>query len=490
VVETRGGKSKPLSLRVYRAPQVSGVQPDVAMPGDEVTITGLNLDGKPLTVSISGMLAEVKAAEPGTIKVVVPATPVAQGQTVPVNVQIGAESAKPAALIIGRLPLVTAVTPGQGAAGQKVVIKGRGFDPTVRGNVVTFGGQGALVLAASANEITAAAPSPPIGETQAKVVVSVKSGGSASSSQATFVLTRISSSTFVPYFFATPVPDDPQGVLAFVSTDLGPVLLLGGRDQAASTAERALQVASNLNALVDRAAAKPPVFELRKDAVGVAGVSAPLLTATADDAAAYDRPWEGAKARHGSSSRVVAQLWVALIQDYFSLFVLRERPLKTLELSPRGRVLTDVYAEALRTAGAGAGVPTRGVMPPSSSLVKGLRELALLLPTEGQGRAGAGFEGLWAGTMTEGTLTRAIRVRLRYEGTRLGGSLSTRSGAAEMNTPVKEVSIDKGNVRFRVDIAGAERVFRGTTEAGTINGTVQKAADKSAAGSFSLKFVE
>ena len=62
MVETRGGKSKPLSLRVYRAPQVSGVQPDVAMPGDEVTITGLNLDGKPLTVSISGMLAEVKAS--------------------------------------------------------------------------------------------------------------------------------------------------------------------------------------------------------------------------------------------------------------------------------------------------------------------------------------------------------------------------------------------------------------------------------------------
>ena len=51
------------------------------------------------------MLAEVKEAEPGTIKVVVPAAPVPEGKTVPVNVQIGAEAAKPADLIIGRLPL-------------------------------------------------------------------------------------------------------------------------------------------------------------------------------------------------------------------------------------------------------------------------------------------------------------------------------------------------------------------------------------------------
>ncbi len=61
-----------------------------------------------------------------------------------------------------------------------------------------------------------------------------------------------------------------------------------------------MQVAAALNALVDQAPSRPPVFEYRKDgtpAVGVVGVAAPLLTATAEDAAAYDRPWEGAKAR-------------------------------------------------------------------------------------------------------------------------------------------------------------------------------------------------
>jgi hypothetical protein len=122
VVENRGGRSKPLSLRVYRAPQVSGIQPDVAMPGEVITIMGLHLDGTPLTVSIGGMLAEVKEAEPGTIKVVVPTTPVPEGRAVAVNVQIGGEASKPAELVIGRLPLVTAVSPGQGGAGQWVVI--------------------------------------------------------------------------------------------------------------------------------------------------------------------------------------------------------------------------------------------------------------------------------------------------------------------------------------------------------------------------------
>jgi hypothetical protein len=493
VVENRGGRSKPLSLRVYRAPQVSGIQPDVAMPGEVITIMGLHLDGTPLTVSIGGMLAEVKEAEPGTIKVVVPTTPVPEGRAVAVNVQIGGEASKPAELVIGRLPLVTAVSPGQGGAGQRVVIKGRGFEALPRDNIVTFGEQVALVLAASATELAVAAPAPPIGESQLKVRVAVKSGDKTSSSEATFVLTRGSAAIFVPRFYAMPVTGDDAGVLAFVSTDLGPVLLLGGRGEASSTAERAVQVAATLNALVDQGASRQISFEPRREgppAVGLAGVAAPLLAATHEDAAAYDRSLEGARARRGANPRLVAQHWAALLQDYWSLFILRQRPLKTLELTPRGKVLTDIYAEALRTAGAGNGVPARTVIPPSTSMAKGLRELSLLLPTEGQGRAGAALEGLWSGTMAEGSLTRAIKVRLSYAGARLHGTLSTQAGKAEMNAPLKDVSADKGGLRFSVDIAGGTRVFRGTVEAGSLTGTIQKTADRSAAGSFTLKFVE
>ena len=44
--------------------------------------------------------------------------------------------------------------------------------------------------------------------------------------------------------------------------------------------------------------------------------------------------------------------------------------------------------------------------------------------------------------------------------------------------------------RFTADIAGAAQTFRGVLDAGTITGTVQKTAEKSASGSFTIKFVE
>jgi hypothetical protein len=492
VIETRAGASQALTLLVHRPPQVSGLRPDIAMPGDLVTITGENLDGQPLTVSIGGMTAEVKNAEPGTLAVVVPALPVVEGREVQVHVQIGPESSKPGRLLIGRLPLVTGVEPGQGPAGQKVVVKGRGFDAAPEGNRVSFGAEPAVVLKASATELTVAAPAPPLGETQAKVPVTVRANGSTSSSPAAFVLTRVSATTFVPRFFVTPVAEDPSGALAFVSTDLGPVLLLGGKDAAPSTAERALGVATALNALVAEAPTKAPVFELRRDgapAVGVQGSAAALVTATAGDAAAYDRPWEGQRGQRGTSPRLVAQHWTALLQDYFTLFLLRQRPVKSLELSPRGNVFTSLYAETLRTPGAGSGVPTRLVVPPSATLAKGLRELALLLP-RGAARAGSALEGLWEGSLLEGSATRGIKVRLRYEGSRLAGSLSTRAGRVEMNTPLKSVSFERGDLRFTVDIAGAVHAFKGTFQGEVITGSVQKGSLRSATGTFTLKLVE
>jgi hypothetical protein len=186
----------------------------------------------------------------------------------------------------------------------------------------------------------------------------------------------------------------------------------------------------------------------------------------------------------------VAQHWAAVLQDYMTLFVLRQRPSRSLELSPRGKVLSDLFAEATRAAGAGNGVPTRVVIPPNPALAKGLRELALLLPAGGGARAGASLEGLWSGTMAEGSATRGIRVVLRYEGSRLAGTLSTRSGRVEMNTPLKNVAFDKGELRFAVDIAGAALVFRGKVAGVAIDGSIQKGADKGPTGSFSLKFVE
>jgi hypothetical protein len=92
--------------------------------------------------------------------------------------------------------------------------------------------------------------------------------------------------------------------------------------------------------------------------------------------------------------------------------------------------------------------------------------------------------------MAEGSATRGIRVILRYEGARLAGTLSTRSGRVEMNTPLKNVAFDKGELRFAVDIAGAALVFRGKVAGVAIDGSIQKGSDKGPTGSFNLKFVE
>lgn len=494
-VETRGGVSKAVALQIYRAPKVTAVEPDVAMPGDELVLRGQNLGGTPLTVVIGGMVAEVKETRPEQLRVLVPALPAAEGYRAAVSVQVGPNSAKPAEVILGRLPLVLGVSPNRGAAGERVIVRGRGFDPTPAGNLVAFSGQPALVLGASANELTVAAPTPPNLQTQGETEVTVKARGTTSTSSARFALIRPSSSTYIPRFFAAPVTEYPGDDLAFVSTELGPLLLLGGKADAPSTAERAVRVAAALNKLVERAGAERPVFEVRErpvPAVGVAGLPAPIVTATAADGAAYGRGWEaGDRGGRRVAPRSLATHWHALLQDYFGLFVLKQRPLKVLELGSRGKVLSDIYADALRQAGPGNGVPTRIVLPLGLGLARSLREMALVVSDQ-PARAAVAVEGRWEGTMEErGAGARKFQVRLRFEGARLAGSLTTQAGRIEMRAPVREVSYDQGTLRFVVDLSGSPRLFSGPVQADSIDGTIQRTTgDRAVVGRFTLKYAE
>ena len=58
-----------------------------------------------------------------------------------------------------------------------------------------------------------------------------------------------------------------------------------------------------------------------------------------------------------------------------------------------------------------------------------------------------------------------------------------------LKTPMRDVSFQKNEVRFTVDISGAARVFTGTVQGGTLSGAIARGSDK-AAGRFSLKYVE
>jgi hypothetical protein len=491
VVEVQGQVSAPFTFRVYRAPRVSGVEPDVAMPGEEVVVNGQNLDGKPLTVTVGGMAAEIRESVAASIRIVVPELPVTQGKVVTVNVLIGPDAAKPADLTVGYLPLLTDVKPDQSQAGEKVVIKGRGFDADAEDNEVYFGRQPALILSASTTELTVVAPAAPGFDAQTTNQVHVKANGAVSSAPVRFTHLRPSTTVFVPRFFAAAVLGRPD--LAYVSTDLGPLLLMGGpEDQVTATAARAAKAADTLNQLVGAAAAQPPAFELRdkpETAVALAGRDEPVVTVTAEDAAAYELGLEtGAKARR-PTVRGLATYWTALIQDYFALFVRNQRPVAVLALSARGRVLSELYSAAQRTPGAN-GVPMRLLNPMPASTARALREMAFVLPAEKESRASVAVEGLWSGALEEaGAGSRPFQVRFQQSGNRLTGTLSTRAGKVDMNIPLRDVTYQKNEVRFVVDLQGATRVFTGAVQGGTISGTIAKGPDK-AAGSFSLKYVE
>jgi hypothetical protein len=78
-----------------------------------------------------------------------------------VTVELAGETGRPAEIILGRLPIVTVVAPASGPPGTRVVLRGHGFDPDVRADRVTIGGEPALLLSATANEIAAMVPAPP-----------------------------------------------------------------------------------------------------------------------------------------------------------------------------------------------------------------------------------------------------------------------------------------------------------------------------------------
>jgi hypothetical protein len=491
VIERGGKKSQPFPFKLYRAPRVSELEPDVAMPGDEIIVKGQNLDGNPLTVTIGGMAAEVREAVPASVRVVVPQLEAEQGQVVPVQVLIGPDSARPANLTMGYLPLVSGVKPDKGLPGEKVVITGRGFDADAEDNEAYFNNQPALILAASERELTVVAPSPVAQAAHATTKIHVKANGAISSSNVTFTHLRPSALVFHLRFYAAAVLANAQ--FAFVSTDLAPVMVLGGPEsEVEATAARAVAVAAALNQLVEEMAANPPVFEVRaqpETSVAVQGRDTPVVTVTAEDAAAYELPFEPGMKGRRPSVRGLAAYWAALLQDYFSLFVKKQRPVTVLALSSRATVLSEIYSAAQRTPGA-TGVPLSVVRPLSASTARALREMALLLPADKESRLTVAIEGLWAGTMEEGASgAKSIKAQFIQKNGTLGGKVTTQSGKITLDTPMRGVTFKRNEVRFTVDLQGSARTFTGTVQGGNLSGTIAKGADK-AAGRFTLTYVE
>jgi hypothetical protein len=226
-------------------------------------------------------------------------------------------------------------------------------------------------------------------------------------------------------------------------------------------------------------------------APAVAIVGGPVLvSATPEDVEGYAQTWEAGAKPTRSNPRQIAGYWTALLQDYVTLFGQGQRPSRTAELTPRGKVLVDLYAEAQRR-GATGGVPvgTLYELPPAA--LKSVREMAFLIPAGGPSSAGVAVAGRWEGTMADAEAERSVEVQFEAEGGKLSGSLATKTGGLAMRTPLQQVSYEKGVLKFLVASGGGTRLFRATLEGGALVGVIFKdAAGKDAVGRFNLRYVE
>jgi len=477
-VETRGARSNGLFLRVFVAPHVKALVPAVAMPGEEVVAWGIHLEAQSVAVTVDRLPAEVLEAAPDAVRFRVPDVVARSGEPVSVRLKVGQDWADPLPLIVGRLPIVVGVSPARGSVGEYVSLSGFGFDESAEGNTVTIGGRPALVVSAQPSKLTVVVPVVELVDSRSELDIQVVSASYESSAQARFTAVRMSAARYIPRFFPAPVPGASSRDHVFVSTELAPVLLLSGKGEASSTAERARLVAERLTALVAAASSRPVQFELKESPAPSVAVAGSVIVAVTDaDAAGYEKSWDPALRGGSASARRVGAYWTALLQDYLLLFAQRDRPYHVLELSPRGAVLTQLYQEAVQRAGVGGGVPLRMVSPLDPPLAEALRRLAIALPGERPASGAAAIIGRWDGSIADpGGGRRAVEVRFTQGRSGVSGTLTTRAGGIAGEMPLRGIRYEGGTLRFVLDWGGLPRHFRGTFEGARIEGTLHASA--------------
>ncbi|MCM2254042.1 MAG: IPT/TIG domain-containing protein [Vicinamibacteria bacterium] len=457
-VEVAGARSATVFLRVFDGPRLAKLSPEVAMPGEEVVVTGERLEGKAHEAVVRGLPAEVLEVAAGRIRLRVPDVPGPQGQQVPVSVKADEDWSNALKLVLGRLPIVIETVPPGGQANQVVTLNGYGFAPDPAANRVTFGGRPALVLQSTPNTLTAVVPGGDAATSLARAAVAIEVGGVRSGNPLTFALSRPSGAFYLPRFFAEPAPGAPGR--AIVSCEAGPVLLLADAAGGGSVARRAVAVAEALNAHF--VAARPGKVERRGPEVLVGGKV--LVAATAVDAAAHD----GAV-----GAETLAAHWTALLADLTTLFALKDRPTLLLERTARAAVLDQLWKEARRVA-PGAGVPPPLVAGLGASGWRALRELALTPVPESASSGGLAVVGAWQGELqAPGQTARPLQLRLAMAGGRLEGFVTARAGKVTGDLPLRDVALRGRAVRFTFDFGDGALAFEGTLAGARLAGTVR-----------------
>ena len=378
-VETPIGRSRPVSLVALAPLRVTSIEPAGARPGDEVVLAGSGF-GEGITVTVGGQAARVTKAEPQELRLEMPQVEGAPGSPLALVVASGGRSAAPVQIRLGRLPLVTALEPARGVAGDLVRVRGAGF--TGQTTLVRIDERPALVAAGDEAELLVVVPPSSRSQAEALVPVAVEASGKAASDTPGFTLQRLVEGTWVPRFVAGPGEPVRAGQ-ATVGTEIAPLLVLSAKDESRSTAERALSVAKALNAAVDRARVGQDVaFEAREEPeIAVALVGAPdrLLRVLAQDAAAYEAP-PGVPGRGAPPPPLVlARHWAALLTDTVRIGTSGAKPKPTVDLGPPWSLAFTQLRAALPWQ-YGSGVASARVLSLSPALRDKLREAALRVP--------------------------------------------------------------------------------------------------------------
>lgn len=381
-VETSAGRSRPASFLAWAPLRTYTLDPPGALPGDEVVLTGSGFD-EATSVTVGGKVAEVKSVEPGTLRFSMPALSGTPGSVHDVVASAGARRTRSLAMHLGRVPLVASIEPARGVAGTLVRLRGAGFAATAGRNAVTFDDAPALVVAASATELVVVAPPGRLAQPETLVPVVVRAAGKASSDGATFALQRLVEGAWVPRFLAGAVGEGGREDQATVGTEIAPVILLSGKDDARSVGERALRVAAALNAAVDRVrVGQTATFEAREQpwiGVALAGVPDLLVRATAEDAAAYDAP-AGLPPRGGPPTALaLARHWAAVLTDTVTVGTSAGKPAAVAaEVPAAGAAFAQLRAALPFQYGSGLASSRVAMLP--ADLKRRLRDVAYRVP--------------------------------------------------------------------------------------------------------------
>ena len=155
-------------------PAIASLSPSSGVVGQLITITGSNFGpAQPSSiVTFSGIAAVIDSWTDASIVAIVPPGAPSQtsGTSGPVVVTANGLASNAVAFALVLPPVITAMTPAGGPAGQLVTIAGANFGAAQASGAVTFNGVAAAIASWSATSITATVPAP---ATTGPVLVSV-----------------------------------------------------------------------------------------------------------------------------------------------------------------------------------------------------------------------------------------------------------------------------------------------------------------------------